>query len=80
MTAKFLLALFSALYLLGAGTAFAAAGKCQSQQAKCAVEVGGECDPKTGHWCVGGYRGGRVCGGTMVNFLACLDRVRGFRR
>jgi hypothetical protein len=77
MPAKFLLAFISAFYLLEAGPAIAAG--CESQQARCAIEVGGRCDPKTSHWCVGD-RGTQHCGGTMVNFLACLDRVRGFRR
>jgi hypothetical protein len=31
--------------------------KCASIQAKCAVEAGGKCDPKTGHWCYGIYIG-----------------------
>jgi len=77
--AKFLFAFISAFYLLTAGPAAAAAGRCQSQQAQCAVEVGGTCNPNTGFWCVGPNRGNRTCGGTMVNFLACLDRLRGFR-
>jgi hypothetical protein len=72
---KFLLAFINAFYLLGAGTAIAAAGECQSVQARCAIEVGGLCNPKTGRWCVGLYQH-RACGGTMIGWLACLDRVR----
>ena len=28
----------------------AASGKCTSIQARCAVEIGGRCDPATGKW------------------------------
>ncbi len=28
----------------------AAAGKCDTMQAQCAVEIGGNCDPATGKW------------------------------
>jgi hypothetical protein len=30
-------------------------GNCSSIQARCAVEVGGRCDPATGQWRFGGY-------------------------
>ena len=43
--------------------AVAANGKCTSIQAQCAVEMGGQCDPQTGHWCYGFYRS-HQCGGT----------------
>jgi hypothetical protein len=76
MPGRFLLAFISALYLLGAGTAIAAADRCQNEKARCAVEVGGLCNPRTGFWCIGNS-GTRHCGGTMIGFLACLDRVRG---
>jgi hypothetical protein len=78
MPSKFLLASISAFYPLGAGTAIAAIGGRQSVQARCAIEVGGLCDPKTRHWCVGFYQR-RACGGTVSAFLACLDRVRATR-
>ena len=79
MPSKFLVAFISAFYLLGAGTTIAATAGCQSVQARCAIEVGGLCNPKTGRWCVGLYQG-RACGGTMSGWLACLDRVRTTRR
>src|SRR5690348_7759597 len=45
------------------GSAVAVAtGKCTSVQARCALEVGGVCDPKTGAWCVG-TMAGRICSG-----------------
>jgi hypothetical protein len=47
--------------------------KCTSIQAKCAVEAGGKCDPKTGHWCYGIYKG-ENCGGYGTAFRACLVR------
>jgi hypothetical protein len=59
----------------------AATGKCTSVQARCAIEVGAHCDPKTGYWCVGGgRRGNNYCGGNHSAWFACLDRVRGTRR
>jgi hypothetical protein len=55
-------------------TAFAAA-KCTSLQARCALEVGGECDPKTGRWAYGNWQGinhgGSNRGGA---FDACISR------
>jgi hypothetical protein len=57
-----------------------AAGKCTSLQAKCAIEVGGECNPKTGHWCYGIYQG-HICGrsgtpqgGLTALFNDCISR------
>ena len=47
--------------------------KCASIQAKRAVEAGGKCDPKTGHWCYGIYKG-ENCGGYGTAFRACLVR------
>lgn len=58
--------------------AVAAEGKCSSVQAQCAIEIGGQCDPKTGHWCYGPYQG-RNCGGTNHGgaFDACVARKLG---
>ncbi len=53
----------------------ASAAKCQSIQAKCAIEAGGKCDPQTGRWCYGFYRS-ENCGGRYSAFIACLDRER----
>jgi len=53
-----------------------AATKCTSLQAKCALEVGGECDPKTGRWAYGNWQG--INRGGMGNrggaFDACITR------
>jgi hypothetical protein len=65
----------TAYYLSVPGTAMAAEGKCTSIQAQCAVEMGGTCNPKTGYWCYGFWRG-RQCGGTHNGgaFDACISR------
>jgi hypothetical protein len=68
-----------AVGLLAAGTveqaSAASAKKCTSIQARCAVEIGGVCDPKTGHWEYGRHRytgsGGTNHGGA---FDACISR------
>lgn len=54
-----------------------AAAKCRSIQARCAVEIGGTCDPITGHWEYGGGDNGRgSSGGTNRGgaFDACVSR------
>lgn len=55
--------------------ASAASAKCTSISARCAVEIGGVCDPKTGRWEYGRHRytgsGGTNRGGA---FDACLSR------
>ena len=66
----------TACYLSVPGTAMAAEGKCTSIQAQCALEIGGSCDPKTGHWCYGPFQG-RNCGGSPHAggaFDACVSR------
>jgi hypothetical protein len=65
----------TAFYLGVPGAAMAAEGKCTSIQAQCAVEMGGTCDPKTGHWCYGLWRG-QQCGGTNNGgaFDTCVSR------
>jgi hypothetical protein len=68
-----------------ASTAHATSGdRCVSDQERCAKEVGGFCNPRTGAWCVGGvnrmFGGNRFCGGTSSAFMACLDRVRAARK
>ena len=56
-------------------------GKCTSVQAQCAMEIGGSCDAKTGHWCYGYTSGyGRNCGGSphaSAEFDACVSRKLG---
>jgi hypothetical protein len=54
--------------------AFAAA-RCSSVKARCAVQIGGVCDPSTGRWDVNQHG----AGGTVRAFIACLDRERGAR-
>ncbi len=60
------------------GSTTAANGdRCGGAQARCAIEVGGHCNPRTGFWCVGpGHIGNSYCGGNNIAWLACLDRVR----
>jgi hypothetical protein len=66
----------TAAICLGTSRTSLAAGKCQSVEAKCAVEAGGKCDTQTGHWCYGVSREGEYCGGTQ-GFSSCLARARG---
>jgi hypothetical protein len=58
-------------------TAFPAESKskCTSLQARCALEIGGTCNPKTGHW-VYGWWNGRDWGGSNKGgaFDACIAR------
>jgi hypothetical protein len=64
----------TALFWLSAfANTSAIAANCASIQAKCAVEAGGKCDPKTGHWCYGVFKG-QDCGGSGAAFQACLAR------
>jgi hypothetical protein len=55
-------------------TALADNSGCTSIEARCAVEAGGKCDGKTGHWCWGISREGEHCGGSGRAFLACMAR------
>jgi hypothetical protein len=54
-----------------------ATAACTSVQAKCAVAIGGRCDPRTGHWQYGHYvdpkTGPTSLGGTTQAFMACLE-------
>lgn len=65
-----------ALFVHGVGSA---AAKCTSVQARCAVEIGGVCDPKTGHWQFGWFRGYKV-GGNTEAFDACVSRMLAKRK
>jgi hypothetical protein len=49
-------------------------GKCSSLQARCAIEVGGKCNPNTGSWCYGWWKGQRCGSGTIQAFDACISR------
>jgi hypothetical protein len=76
--------------LIGIGTfwastvpAVAAAAKCTSVQAQCAIEVGGRCDPATGRWEYGrGISGRGSSGGSnrFGAFDACVSRKLGHRK
>jgi len=50
-----------------------ASAACTSIQARCAVEIGGQCDPKTGRWFYGYYMN-KVAGGNTQLFHACVSR------
>jgi len=50
-------------------------GKCTSIQARCAIEIGGICNPSTGNWRYGPVYFHHY-GGNTAAFLACLDRAR----
>ena len=60
-------------YCLCAATATAATGRCNSLQARCAVEVGGQCDPQTGHWHYGS-KGLKSHDTNIMAFDACIAR------
>jgi hypothetical protein len=65
----------AAIVLFSADHTASAASKCTSISAQCAVEIGGRCDPKTGHWEYGNY-GNRGSGGTNRGgaFDVCLSK------
>jgi hypothetical protein len=49
---------------------------CKNIQSKCAIEIGGRCDPVTGHWEYG--RNG--AGGTTMAYNACISRAAGKKK
>ncbi|HMK80847.1 MAG TPA: hypothetical protein VK438_14425 [Xanthobacteraceae bacterium] len=68
-----ILVLLLATMALGRPDAQAAtAGKCTSLEARCAVKIGGRCDPATGHWEYG-YNG--APGNTKLTqaYNACIS-------
>jgi hypothetical protein len=76
-------AMLGSIIGLTAAAAFpipSAKAACTSIQAKCAVQIGGRCNPKTGRWQYGNYvdpkTGPVSLGGTTQAFLACLERTR----
>jgi len=77
MAARTAIAVMGAICLSMIAMTPAIGAKCASIQAKRAVEAGGKCDPKTGHWCYGIYKG-ENCGGYGTAFRACLVR-NGYR-
>jgi hypothetical protein len=53
-----------------ASTAALADKGCKNLQSRCAIEIGGRCDPVSGEW-VYGRRG---AGGNTLAFNACISR------
>ncbi len=51
-----------------------APGKCTSAQARCIIEAGGYCNPRTGAWRLG-FVYQHYYGGNHQAFIACLDRA-----
>lgn len=49
-------------------------GKCTSVQARCIIEAGGYCNPRTGAWRLG-FVYQHYYGGNHQTFMACLDRA-----
>jgi hypothetical protein len=66
--------------LMGTAGLAAPGGHCTSVQARCAVEIGGLCDPKTGHWQFGAVSGGYRVGGNTEAFDACVSRTLASRK
>jgi hypothetical protein len=48
-------------------------GRCNSVQARCAVEIGGVCNPQTGKWAYGKWEG-KEYGGNILAFNTCIGR------
>jgi hypothetical protein len=71
---KFIIAVVGFVLLAANLEASAAADKCTSLQARCAIEVGGKCNPNTGGWCYGWWKGQRCGSGTIQAFDACISR------
>lgn len=65
-----------ALLVLIVQASVAAGGKCTSLQARCAIEIGGTCNPNTGSWCYGWWKGQRCGSGTIQAFDACISRSK----
>ncbi len=59
-----------AVFIFGSTAAFADKG-CKNIQSKCAIEIGGRCDPVSGKWEYG--RNG--AGGTTLAYNDCISRA-----
>jgi uncharacterized membrane protein len=57
--------------LIFASTAALADKGCKNIQSKCAIEVGGKCDPVSGHWDVNQ----NGAGGTIMAHNECISRA-----
>jgi hypothetical protein len=70
-------ALFAVIVFTPAGAL--ANNRCTGMQAKCAVEIGGRCDPVTGHWEYGYARGAEFghppSGGNTTAYNDCISRA-----
>jgi hypothetical protein len=55
-----------------ASTAALADKGCKNIQSKCAIEIGGRCDPVSGHW----EYGQNGAGGTTQAHNACISRAQ----
>ncbi len=57
---------------------------CKNIQSRCAIEIGGRCNPVTGHWEYGFGRpytpGKRPSGGNAAAFNACISRALAKKR
>jgi hypothetical protein len=71
---KEIIIVVAALLAVSAPASAAGGGKCTGLQARCAIEVGGKCDPNTGAWCYGWWKGQRCGSGTIQAFDACVSR------
>jgi hypothetical protein len=75
-----MLSTITGLTVTAAADVPSAKAACTSIQAKCAVQIGGRCNPTTGRWQYGNYvdpKAGPVSlGGNTQAFLACLERAR----
>jgi len=60
------------IVLAACSSASAKSARCTSAQALCAIEMGGTCDPATGHWQYRNYTSGTIRGG--ARFVECVDR------
>ena len=54
----------------------AIAAPCDSIQARCAVQVGGHCNPKNGHWCYGGHCRHMNAGGPIRPVSGSRNSIR----
>ena len=64
---------------MSAGADASAAAKCTSIQAKCAIQIGGECDPKTGRWQYGRWNN-KNTGGNAMQFNNCVSAALAAKR
>jgi hypothetical protein len=66
-----LIAITIAFFSVFTSTAAFADKGCKDIPSRCAIEVGGRCDPVTGHWAVG--KNG--ASGTVSSHNDCISRI-----